>query len=252
MKNSLKKLLLLLFLILISPVNLFANETIVLATGEWPPYTSEKDPQGKIAEVILIEAFKLKNINVVCKYVPWKRAYKYTERGEVVGTFPWTKTKEREKDLIIFTKEPLISVKTVFFHLKSLDFKWNDYNDIKKYRVGATLGYSDVEFLKEKGVKVDIAPKEVLNFKKLLGNRIDIVPSAFLVGYNIINKTFTQDKALLFTNSPKPLYTENDFLVISKKIPNGQKIADTFDSGLRELKQSGKYDEIIMKFVSIK
>ncbi len=248
LKNVIQKLSIVILFIIVSSSNVFANEIVTMAIGEWSPYTSEKDLKGKIAEVIVTEAFKLENINVIFKYYPWKRSYKNAEYGKVTGTFPWQKTKEREKEMI-FTKNPIISIKTVFFHLKSLDFKWNNYEDLKKYKVGATLGYADVELLQKNDITVDVVTKESLNFKKLLGGRIDIFPIDFVVGYNYIVKSFSPDKVLLFTNNPKPLYTKPMFMLISKKIPNGQKIADTFDRCLKKLKDSGKYDKIIANFM---
>ncbi len=90
-------------------------------------------------------------------------------------------------------------------------------------------------------------PKEDTNYKKILGGRIDATPSNIFVGYSLIHKLFPDDKAALFTNHPKP-WTEGDmFMLISKKVANGQEIADKLDAGLKKLKASGKYQEIIDK-----
>lgn len=246
MKKLLQSLLMVLFLLL--PINLFANETITLAIGDWPPYTSEKNMNAKIAEAIVSEVFKLENIDVIYRYHPWKRSYKMVKYGKYVGTFPWSYKKYREGE-VIFCKEPLFKSKTVFFHLKSLDFKWETFDDLKKYKIGGVLGFSSVNLLDSKGIKLQLVTKETLNFKKLLIKRIDICPTTFMVGYATINDLYKPDKAALFTNNPKPLSEENMFLLISKKIPNGQQIADSFDIGLKKLKDSGKYDEIISKFL---
>ncbi len=244
-----KKIALVIMLLALLIPNAYANETIELAIGEWAPYTSEKDPNGKLAEILVTEAFKLENIDVTYKYYPWKRAFEGVKKGKFAGTFPWYGTDERKSDFNLVV-EPVITSKTVFFHMKDVDFKWETIDDLKKYKVGGTIGYSDVELLEKNGIKVDVAPKEEINYQKLIAHRIDIVPSTLIVGYNNINKMFTPAKAALFTNHPKPLIDADMFMLISKNIPNSQELADKFSNGLKKLKESGRYDQITADFLS--
>ncbi|MCG8617081.1 MAG: transporter substrate-binding domain-containing protein [Desulfobacterales bacterium] len=219
-------------------------ESLKLDIGEWAPYTSEKDPKGKIAETIVVEALKLSGYTAELAYYPWKRSYENVKAGKAVGTFPWFENEERKKEFI-FHKEPIMASETVFFHLKSTAFDWETMDDLKKYKFGGTLGYSDEKVLKEAGLKVESVPKEETNFKKMLGGRIDAYPANIFVGYGIINKLFSPDKAALFTNHPKSLSEGNMYMLISKNIPNGQAVADALDAGLKKLKESGRYQEII-------
>lgn len=240
-----KKIKLLLFTVLFS-ANLFANVTLTI--GEYAPYTSKTNLKGKISEVIVREAFKLENINVIYKYYPWIRAYNLAKAGTSDGTFPWQKIDDRTKDFI-YTQEILIQISDVFFHLKSLDFQWENIEDLKKYKIGGTVAYSHITTLKDAGITVHVVSKEELNFKKLLIKRIDAYPTSIFVGYDYINKLFDPEKAALFTNHPKQLTNGNHFLLISKKTKNAQNLADKFDRGLRKLKKSGRYDEIIADFL---
>jgi len=238
-------------ILLTSLINLkiHATQVITLAIGEWPPYTSSKNKKDKIAEIIVTEAFKYENIQVIYKYYPWKRAYISVLRGEYVGTFPWKNTIKRQNDFIV-SKETIIRVKEVFFHLKSLNFHWDKYSDLKKYRIGGTIGYSHIDILANQNLHVEQVPREELNFKKLAKKRIDIVPSSYIVGYNIIGKNFTPSESTLFTNHNKPLHEMDMVLLISRKIPNGNLLITKFNKGLRKLKESGRYDEIILKLLN--
>ena len=247
MKNIIKVLLITFLL----STTAFANEVVKLAIGEWAPYTSSTDPNGKIAETIVKEAFQLENIDIELSYYPWKRSYMLANTGKSDGTFPWTMSDKRATDFII-SKEPIIQTKTVFFHLKSLDFDWNNYEDLKKYKIGGTLGYLDIEILEKQGLKIDVVSKEFLNYKKILAGRIDIYPGTFIVGYDMIYKEFAPEKAALFTNHPKSLREKPMYLFISKNIDNGQELADKFDSGMKKLKESGRYDEIITEALNTK
>jgi len=63
-----KSILVSLIVSLMATVGLQASETITISTGEWAPYTSQNDPNGKVAETIVREAFKLEGIDVKYSY----------------------------------------------------------------------------------------------------------------------------------------------------------------------------------------
>ncbi len=239
-----KKIVGIFIVIFFLAINLYANKTINLLIGEWAPYTSKTEIKGKIAEVIVSEAFKLEDVEVKYEYYPWRRSYQSAKAGFGTGTFPWYYSEQRNKDFIV-TKEPLLKVKNVFFHLKSLDFQWENYEDLKKYSNGGIMGYTSTSLLQSKGVDVQLVPRAELNFKKILNHRIDITPYGVEVGYYLINKIFSKEERALFTHHPKALLDSKMYMLISRAIPNAQKLADTFDQGLRKLKKSGRYDQII-------
>ncbi|MBF0228731.1 MAG: transporter substrate-binding domain-containing protein [Desulfamplus sp.] len=243
-----KRLALLLALVVMTSSSVFANQTVKLAIGDWAPYTSETDVKGKLLEEVVTEAFKLEGIDVKYDYFPWKRSYIYVEQGKSDGTFPWNKTTEREKEFYIH-KISLIKDDGVYFHLKSKPFDWNTIEDLKKYKVGVTLGYKQEAMYKEKGIVADTVPNEEQNFKKMLAGRIDVYQTSNVVGYSAIKKLFSSTDAAKFTNHPKAVETDEYYILFSKKIPNGKELADKFDSGLKKLKESGGYYKIIAKYL---
>ena len=221
-----------------------AGEIVKLAIGEWPPYTSQYDPDSKILEKVVAEAFRLEGIEVKYDYFPWKRSFIYARDGDYDGTFPWQKNRERGNAFYI-NSIPLVSDVSVFFHLKSSRFDWRKFDDLKKYKVGVTIGYSQEKFYRDKGIKVEAVPKEELNFYKLLAGRIDVYQASRLVGYSIINKLFDPEKRKLFTHHPKIVDRNELYILFSKASPGGKKFKERFDSGLKKLKASGAYDRII-------
>ncbi|WP_019615392.1 substrate-binding periplasmic protein [Psychromonas ossibalaenae] len=249
MKNNCS--LLISFLLLSLSFNAFAGEKIVLAIGEWGPYVSETNYRDKILEVIVKEAFIRQGIEVEYKYFPWKRSLERVRNGLIIGSFPWWSDEKREQDFII-NNEPLLVAKEVFFHLKSTDFKWEKMDDLKKYKIGGTLSFEHIERFKKQGIALDIAVKEDLSFKKLLAGRIDALPADFIVGYATINRLFSPAKVSLFTNHPKVSKQAGMYMLLSREFANAQKTAEKLDLGLKELKKSGRYDEIIMEFMEMK
>lgn len=219
---------------------------IEVTSGEWAPFTSEKDVEGKLAEDLLVEALRLVEIEVSFNYYPWKRTYEAAKKGEAHATILWLKSSKREEEFII-GEEFLVEDQDVFFHLKSTEFEWEKIEDLKKYEIGATEAYYQAEYLRKFGIKTSEVSSEILNFRKILANRIDVYFTSYYVGYNIIKKEFAQ-KMGLFTHNEKPLRRAKFYVMVSRNIPKAQELSDKIDKGIRELKNSGRYNEIIEEY----
>ena len=94
----------------------FAQETIRITNGEWPPYLSEKLKHNGLASRIVREAFELEGIQVVYDFFPWNRSLMLAQTGEWDGTAVWLRSPEREQEFYI--SDPVVQSTYVFFHLK--------------------------------------------------------------------------------------------------------------------------------------
>lgn len=245
MKKYLSKGILILILYLISNV-VFAEETVNFAIGEWAPYTSERDKNGKFAELIVKEAFEAEGINVIYKYYPWKRSYGYARDGTVDGTFPWNKTPDRLKEFNI-NNEPICVDNGVYFHLKSLKFDWKTMEDLKKYKLGTILGFKQEKIYEKAGLKFISAYSEEKNFKLMLLGKVEVFETSQYVGYYTLNTMFNKKDAELFTHHPK-VVEKNEYYILFTKNERGKELAQKFDKGLKKLKETGRYKEIEKQF----
>ena len=237
------------FLLVLFSLPGYAAQAVTFSTGEWPPYTSEKDPKARVLLTIVSEAFKLENIDVQFEFYPWKRSIRSAEELKVEGTLPWSKSVKRE-EIYFYSEQPIIITRTVFFHLKSLEVQWDTFEDLRKYKIGGNLGYRSTLVLEENNVEVELVESEEQNFKKVLMGRVDLTPSSLFVGYHIINKLFPKSKALIFTNTTKQLLPENGVhLLVPKRHPRAKEIIDTYNRGFDKLVQTGMYDKIINDFL---
>ena len=116
-------------------------ETIHIATGEYPPWTSEDLPHGGYVNHIVSSAFELSGIQVEFHYMPWKRALEATKVGKFNASSFWGENLEREKNFL--RSDVVNNVPFVFFYRKEYtDFSWNQLNDLKQYKIGATRAYT--------------------------------------------------------------------------------------------------------------
>ena len=141
--------------------------------------------------------------------------------------------------------------KLVFFKLKSGDFDWDTLEDIKKhgFKVGTDRGDISFSELQSAGVYVQGLGNYEINFKKLLYKRIDAVSMDQLSGMNVINKMSKEDQDKIVVH-PKPYRESPTYTMFSKIHPKGQYYRDKLDSGLRKLKASGKFDNMLSDLYS--
>lgn len=228
--------------------NAFAEETVNIATGEWTPFLSKNLEHGGPLNHIITKAFALGDVKVKYQYYPWKRAMKTARGGKKAeATAVWGYSDERAKDFEY--SEPVGVQRYVFFHLKTYNFDWKSYDDLKGIRIGATLGYSygdDFQnYEKENKIDVKRVPTDEQNVVKLLKGRIQLFPNELIVGYDYIRKTYTPEQAKLFTHHPKDVVANNVHLLFSKKSDRTPKLLEVFNKGLKQLRESGEIDQIL-------
>jgi polar amino acid transport system substrate-binding protein len=245
--KSMKKIILMILLFISTSASVFAEETIRLTNGEWPPWLSKDLKHYGLASHIVTEAFALEGVKVEYGFFPWKRAYQIAERGEWDGTAIWSKAPEREERF--YYSDPVLYGTLVFFHLKSYEFDWNTIEDLKGIKIGATLQYTyGKEFdnaAKAGVIKVDYMPTDEQNYNKLLLGRIDIFPMERDVGYNMLRKNLKPEQVKLFTHHPKPIRSTSFHLLLPKKLERSKRMLVLFNKGLKRLREMGKIDQFI-------
>jgi len=251
-ENNMRQALLIgMLLALITPHNLLAEEVIVFAVGEYPPFTSINKKYDGVASRIAKEAFALEGIKLVYEYFSWGRSYEMARQGNVAGTMPWFKSAERENDF--FYSDEMMLQKQVFFHLKSFQFDWKSINDLKGIDIGSTQTYfygQAFQNAEQAGdISVERVPNDILNFRKLLGGRIKIFPLTVEIGYAKLRDNFTEKEFNLITHHPKAVQYRATYALFSRKTPTkSQRLLTIFNRGLQRLKTSGQFDQYIDEF----
>lgn len=225
-----------------------AEETVRMASGEWPPFTSERLKDFGVYSRIVSEAFALEGLRVEYGFFPWSRSYNYVVNGAWDGSLTWAPTPEKVSEVLF--SDPVFRHTKVFFHRKNYVFDWNAIDDLKGVKIGATVKYtygSDFDQAAKDGrVSVEYVTSDLQNFKKLLAGRIQIFPSDVSVGYELLNSNFTPGEVGLLTHYPKPVEETDTCVIFTKNnIERSQDLLDRFNRGLRKLKELGRYDELL-------
>ncbi len=239
------RFMILFLILLISSTRAYSEEIIRIATGEFPPYSSEKLRYYGLVSRIVTEAFALQGIKVEYGFFPWRRAFMYTRIGNWDASSFWYYHVDREKDF--YHSDLIIQIKEVFFHLKSYKFDWNKWSDLKELNIGTTIGYTVTKILEENKkigkFNLEKVPSDQMNLRKLLIGRIKLFPVSPEVAYSLLNRDFTPSEAMQLTYHPKPIHVGKSCLLFVKTIQRNKRMLTLFNKGLEQLRSSGKYDQ---------
>jgi len=239
---------LLLFLLLI-PSSLLANDqNIVIASGEWPPWTGRELPHNGFINHIVKEAFAREGRTVRFEFYPWPRTNQLVKYGEVDASSYWYNNENRHE--YVFFSDIVSIEDTVFFHLKGKNMPpWKELSDLKRHRIGVVNGitYEDelMELSKKGILQLYQSNTEKENFNKLIRNRVDIFPAPRRMGQSILETQFSPEERNVIDYSPQKLASYEGYIVFPMNKPNSEALRDAFNAGLRKIKEDGTYDKLM-------
>jgi len=221
---------------------------VILATGEWEPYTSKNvDSPGAFTEIVMA-VFKEMGQPVKLLYYPWKRAESETLAGNVFATFPYIITAEREKDFDF--SDPVLISRGKFFYMPERyqsEITYTELADLQAYKIGGVLGYWYETPFKEAGLNTDYTASDNQNIQKLYLDRVDLAATEELVGWMIIKELYPQELKR-FATVPKPLNESLLRLMISRTYPDSAALTQRFNATFKAVTEQGVVAQILEKY----
>jgi len=231
--------------------NIFYNpaKSVILSTGDWAPFYSSTIPHGGIANRIVAEAFAEMNVLAVFQFGTWERAMQVAQYGPAVGSSGWLMNQERQRDFLY--SDPIFTSKRVFFYHESKRFSWRSLEDLKGLRVGVTKGslgeFPFDDLVRSGKIKLHISPNYPAGMKALSAGQVDVYACNYTVGQYILENQVSAEVGKGIVSHPKPIFAEENHLIISKRLHDADELLLIFNEGLRRLKESGRLDEVFNK-----
>ncbi|WED20913.1 transporter substrate-binding domain-containing protein [Vibrio sp. JC009] len=236
----------------LSAMQIQAEENINIAVGEFPPYCTERFESGGPLLQLVSEAYAAAGVKVNFGFFPWLRAYEYAKdgkdhRGKVWhGTIPWNYSTERAEDFKF--SDNLIYDYVVFFYLKSKPFKWESIDDLKGRNVGLAVE-SYYPLIANAAEDKLLTTERVGNYDRLLNRlkheRVDVIPISKRVGLYYMNNELDRSTKNSISFAQKHFEIRYFHLLISRNVQESDHLLDKFNQGLRMIKHSGRYGEIV-------
>ncbi len=220
----------------------YASE-LKITTGDWYPYTTPKIKNNGLISNIVTEIFKEMQKPVQINFEPFEKGYKATLDGKYDLTFPYFKDEERMKDMLY--SDSLIDVENVLFYNKE-HFDEKNTKGIYDTSIGIVKGYSYKNIDIENFKNLTIFHSEIEAFYALQQAKINLIPSNKLVGMHIVKRYFHDYYSNIdYIKNPDFISLDTMHLLIKKSQKN-QKTMQEINKALKNIKQNGKYTEIIL------
>jgi len=153
----------------------FAAETVVLATLEWPPYTTQSMPDDGISAAIVTAAFATEHVRTRYVFLPWNRAIDETSHGAVDGFFPGYAGRHGP---LWVASAPISEGPIYFVERKDHPIHWSSLDDLRGRLIGIDAGYintADIDRrLADGRLHGDPAYSDAQNLRKLAKGRVDL------------------------------------------------------------------------------
>ncbi len=215
-----------------------------ISVGDWPPYLSSELKHNGVIAHLISDILADEGYRVTFQFLPWPRAYSAAAAGRCDGTAVWMHKAEREADF--YFSEPLLDEQFVFFHLKSLPFDWQRFDDLTGMTLGGNLEHSYGplfdEFMAQGKVKMERVPTNMQNFEKLLKERVVLYPQEMNVGYASLRSHFNDSDQAKITHHPKPLLSNYSYLLLPRSLASSPALMARFNQRLADYRKSGRYD----------
>ncbi|CTQ54112.1 Bacterial extracellular solute-binding proteins, family 3 [Roseibium album] len=228
-------------------------DTITITSGEYAPFTTQSDPDGGLVNRIVKEAFARSGVTVKLAWRPWARVIVEARSGKAQAASYFALDTERDKDFIP-VGPVVIDISSMFYRAGEEKPVWKNYSELRGNRIGITRGYTyppDFNTLAENDVlEVETADTDELNLRKLLAKRIDLFPSNDLITYKLLNEKFSEDERLMIAKTDQVYIAIETYLLISKKAPNAQELAEKFTKGLDSMRKDGTHAAYVAELMS--
>ncbi|MGP9802091.1 substrate-binding periplasmic protein [Rheinheimera sp. NSM] len=241
--NSLRLIVLLTILLLCSPLKAQTDSLLLASSNYYPHYAADLPQQGAVSEIIR-QAFLLQGIDISIDFMPFARAYRESRQANYIGLVAaWYDDKRAQH---FYYSQPLYANQIVFFKRKDQPISYREYSDLAQQhlRLAVVQGYLHLPGLLESGIATEQVATDEQAFHMLARGRVDLVPADKLNGLYLLDEKMPQFAGSLDWMTPalelRPMY-----LLLSKQDPRSEALIQRFNTGLTELRQSGRYQQII-------
>lgn len=244
-----RRLLLLVFALLLSARATAAETTLELATGEWPPYVSQSLPQGGAFAQIVRQAFLRAGYQVHFSYLSWPQDEAQLRMGKAVAALPYRPTPERLKEFD-FSPPLMRTTSFLFYHKPHMPHppqSFQSLDALRGYRVAIQLGYWYIPLFQQHKLNTLLTSDEVNALRQLQLGRLDLAPMSLERGWYLIHKVLP-GRENEFGYIPTPLDKETPLgLMFSRSYPQAARIREDFARALEQMEKDGSLKAIYQR-----
>jgi polar amino acid transport system substrate-binding protein len=214
---------------------------LYLTTEQAPPYSVREGERviGIGADTVR-EIMGRANIDHTIELLPWKRAYTAALERSDACVFSTTRTPEREP--LFKWIGPIGEADWVLMGRADRKLHLNSLEDARNYRIGTYNGDARDQYLRERGFKVDPAPNDLLNLRKLMADRIDLWAASIRRGGVALARMGYADKVV-------PVFVFNRirvYLACNRGVPDA--MTARMETAYESMARDGSLERILHRY----
>jgi polar amino acid transport system substrate-binding protein len=216
-------------------------DTLILLTGEWPPYTGVKEPQGGSMAAIVRAAYANQGDSVKLGFFSWYRVARLLQDdSRFTASFPHYHSAERAARCHF--SQPIGSSPLGIATRAASSPRWRKLEDLHRYRIGTVKSYVNVpdfdRLVAGGSIRTLQAVDDVDNLRNLVAGKVD----AIVIDRNVFAYLQRSDgfrrNAVQLALDPRVLAVHNLYMCFPRT-EKGRLARDHFDAGLVRLQAPG-------------
>lgn len=219
---------------------------LTIATGYYPPFTSERLPHHGFANHVVSEALLREGYQAKFAYYPWARARQQVVAGHIAASSYWGCSQEYAK--IFYCSEPILEIQFRLFYRKSDPLPaWSELKHHPERKIGLTRGYfytAEIQQARRDWLNHAFEQSDEQQIKKLLAGRIDGFILEEPVYNNLIRSMKLENLAEQITFDKATVFISQGTLLFSREHPESPALLDVFNRGLIKLHGDGGYQRL--------
>lgn len=212
---------------------------ILLGTGEFPPFATEKTEDKGCAVKIVRSAYEAEGWSVELQFLSWPRNLVELSRGSIDASAYWAKRSDRLEDYV-FPENPVTSATSKFVFPSDAVIHWDSYEDLRGKTILINKDYSYTEdfyqALEDYGIRTEIIPDISQNLFMILRGRADLTIMNAKVLEKYMAELSDEQRSMLRVD-PKPALKIDGFPMFSKSDSDkAQALVEVFDRGYEKIR----------------
>jgi polar amino acid transport system substrate-binding protein len=219
-----------------------AARTLHLAATECPPYYSPSLPGGGPVAQLTLAALRQAGYQVELRFLPWARALRLGEQGQVDGLVGVWHSPQREAAFLYSL--PVVSNRIVLCGLQGrMPARFTSFEALRPQVIGIVRGYANPPALADAQVRTEEVDNDLQNLRKLQAERIDLVLIDSRVERYLERESLPRGGARIGCLEPA-VQEQPQYLVVSRQARDAALIVDAFNAQLSRMISSGDYTRI--------
>lgn len=226
-----------------------AKEDLIIYVVDYPPYILVNDETNEVTGVdvdVTRAALASQGIDVEFQVMPWPRIIKSMEQGIILGTLSCSKRPGRDSFMLF--SDTLSNVTRSLVSKNSFDSSSIfSLSDASKHSIVTVEGWGMQKQLVSLNIAHQAAPDIASAIKAVRYRNVDLLYMAeYPARYYIKLLGEDLDLKVMPIRDEEPLSL---YVCLSRGYPEAEVVLNSFNSGLRHIKENGLYDQIRSQYL---